>query len=113
MIHLSNPDLTYIKNPERNKIMLMPFHLLKTYIMTDNNHDRREEFCKISIFAKLLETNFSCFAKIGYGCIHAYVCVLKENQRGKNHVGPAGQLDPPGVSGPHRMVIFTRVASSW
>jgi hypothetical protein len=28
-------------------------------------------------------------------------------------VGPAGQLDPPGVSGPHRMVIFTRVASSW
>jgi hypothetical protein len=32
IIHLSNLDLTYIRNPERNKIMFMPFHLLKTYI---------------------------------------------------------------------------------
>jgi hypothetical protein len=31
-IHLSNLDLTYIKNPEWNKIMFVPFHLLKTYI---------------------------------------------------------------------------------
>jgi hypothetical protein len=29
IIHLSNPDLTYIRNPKRNKIMFMPFHLLK------------------------------------------------------------------------------------
>jgi hypothetical protein len=32
IIHLPNPDLIYIRNPERNKIMLVPFHLLKTYI---------------------------------------------------------------------------------
>jgi hypothetical protein len=32
IIHLSNPDLIYIRNPERNKIMLVLFHLLKTYI---------------------------------------------------------------------------------
>jgi hypothetical protein len=32
IIHLSNPDLTYIRNLERNKIMYVPFHLLKTYI---------------------------------------------------------------------------------
>jgi hypothetical protein len=31
IIHLPNPDLTYIRNPERNKIMFMLFHLLKTY----------------------------------------------------------------------------------
>jgi hypothetical protein len=32
IIHLSNPDLIYIRNHERNKIMLVSFHLLKTYI---------------------------------------------------------------------------------
>jgi hypothetical protein len=32
IIHLPNPDLTYIRNPKRNKIMYVPFHLLKTYI---------------------------------------------------------------------------------
>jgi hypothetical protein len=32
IIYLPNPDLTYIRNPERNKIMFVPFHLLKTYI---------------------------------------------------------------------------------
>jgi hypothetical protein len=29
IIHLPNPDLTYIRNPERNKIMYVPFHHLK------------------------------------------------------------------------------------
>jgi hypothetical protein len=29
LIHLPNPDLTYIRNPERNKFIFMPFHLLK------------------------------------------------------------------------------------
>jgi hypothetical protein len=29
IIHLPNPDLTYIRNPERNKIMYVSFHLLK------------------------------------------------------------------------------------
>jgi hypothetical protein len=29
IIHLSNPDLTYIRNPEKNKIMFIPFHLSK------------------------------------------------------------------------------------
>jgi hypothetical protein len=29
IVHLPNPDLTYIGNPERNKIIYMPFHLLK------------------------------------------------------------------------------------
>jgi hypothetical protein len=29
ILHLPNPDLTYIRNPERNKIMYVPFHLLK------------------------------------------------------------------------------------
>jgi hypothetical protein len=33
IIHLSNPDLIYIMNLERNKIMFVSFHLLKTYIM--------------------------------------------------------------------------------
>jgi hypothetical protein len=32
IIQLPNPDLTYIRNPKRNKIMFTPFHLLKTYI---------------------------------------------------------------------------------
>jgi hypothetical protein len=32
IIPLSNPDLIYIRNHERNKIMLALFHLLKTYI---------------------------------------------------------------------------------
>jgi hypothetical protein len=32
IIHLSNTDPTYIRNPERNKIMFVPFHLLKTYL---------------------------------------------------------------------------------
>jgi hypothetical protein len=32
MIHLPNPDLIYITNPERNKILFVSFHLLKTYI---------------------------------------------------------------------------------
>jgi hypothetical protein len=32
IIYLPNPDLIYIRNPETNNIMLVPFHLLKTYI---------------------------------------------------------------------------------
>jgi hypothetical protein len=32
IIHLPNPDLTYIRNLERYKILFMPFHLLKTFI---------------------------------------------------------------------------------
>jgi hypothetical protein len=32
IIHLSNSGLTYIRNPERNKIMFVPFHLLQIYI---------------------------------------------------------------------------------
>jgi hypothetical protein len=31
IIHLPNPDLTYIRNSERNKIMYVPFHLLKNF----------------------------------------------------------------------------------
>jgi hypothetical protein len=78
IIHLPNPDLTYIGNPERNIIMFMTFYLLKTYIRnpslffisfspshlqgnTDGNHDPRAhiyswrgEFCQVSIFAKLV-----------------------------------------------------------
>jgi hypothetical protein len=75
IIHLQNLDLTYIRNPDRNKIMFMPFHLLKNYIRNsslffisfftlpptgkvDGNHDplwpRRVEFCHVSIFAKLV-----------------------------------------------------------
>jgi hypothetical protein len=30
IIYLPNPDLIYIMNPEKNKIMLVTFHLLKT-----------------------------------------------------------------------------------
>jgi hypothetical protein len=29
IIHLPNPYLTYIRNPGKNKIMYVPFHLLK------------------------------------------------------------------------------------
>ena len=29
IIHLPNPDLTYIRNPEREIKLFMPFHLLK------------------------------------------------------------------------------------
>jgi hypothetical protein len=32
IIHFPNPDLIYIRNPERNKIMFVLFHLLKAYI---------------------------------------------------------------------------------
>jgi hypothetical protein len=78
IIHLPNPDLTYIRNPERNKILFMPFHLLETYVRNSSlffisfspshldgnangNHDPRVhicawggEFCQVSIFAKLV-----------------------------------------------------------
>jgi hypothetical protein len=76
IIHLSNLDLTYIRNFERYKIMFMPFHLLETYIRNpsiffifspshlegnaNGNHDPRTHvcawgggFCQVSIFAKL------------------------------------------------------------
>jgi hypothetical protein len=33
IIHLPNPDLTYIRKPKRNKIMFISFHLLETYII--------------------------------------------------------------------------------
>jgi hypothetical protein len=90
-ISLAKPR-SNIKNPERNKIIFIPLHLLKTYIMNpslffisfspshlqgnaDGNHDPRahicvwgSEFCQVlflsSWFIKLLEANFSCFAKI-------------------------------------------------
>jgi hypothetical protein len=62
IIHLPNSDLTYISNPERNKIMFVSFHLLKTYIRNpslffisfspshlqgndDGNHDPRAHIC--------------------------------------------------------------------
>jgi hypothetical protein len=93
IIHLPNTDLTYIMNPERNKIMFMPFHLSKTYIRNPSlffisffhpptyrkttmatmirtrKYARGEvSFAKFlflqSWFAKLLEATFSCFAKI-------------------------------------------------
>jgi hypothetical protein len=72
IIHLPNPDLHYIRNPERNKIMHVPFHLLKNLYQesfsilyffspshiegnNDGNHDPRGgEFCQVSIFAKLV-----------------------------------------------------------
>jgi hypothetical protein len=78
ILHLPNQDLIYIMNPERNKILFMPFHLLKTYIRNpslffisfspshlqgnaDDNHNPRthiyawgDEFCQVSIFAKLV-----------------------------------------------------------
>jgi hypothetical protein len=94
-IHLSNPDLIYIRNPERNKMLFMSFHLLKTYIKNPSLlfisfitlpptgkrrwHPRsvraytREEvsFAKFQFwtcwFAKLLETNFFSMLKLD-GC---------------------------------------------
>jgi hypothetical protein len=38
IIHLPNPDLIYIRNPERNKILFVPFHLEGN---ADGNHDPR------------------------------------------------------------------------
>jgi hypothetical protein len=87
IIHLSNPDLTYIRNPEINKIMFMPFHLLETYIRNPSlffisfftlpprvKHRWQPRSARAymrvgrwflpSWFAKLLEVNFSRFAKI-------------------------------------------------
>jgi hypothetical protein len=93
IIHLPNPDLTYIKNPERNKIMYVPFHLLKNlhqesfsilyffFTVPPREKQRWQPrsariyargevssakflFFLLSSFAKLLEANFSCFAKI-------------------------------------------------
>jgi hypothetical protein len=93
IIHLPNPDLTYIKNPERNKIMYALFHLLKNlhqesfsiiyffFTLPPRGKQRWQprsaariyargevSFVKFlflpSWFAKMLETNFSCFAKI-------------------------------------------------
>jgi hypothetical protein len=76
--HLPNTNVTYIRNPERNKIMFMAFHLLKTYVRiplyslflfspshlegnVDGNHDPRAHICtwgvefrQVSIFAKLV-----------------------------------------------------------
>jgi hypothetical protein len=79
IIHLPNPDLNYIRNPKRNKIMFMPFHLLETYTRNPSlffnsfftlpprgKHRWQPrsarahicawggEFCQVSIFAKLV-----------------------------------------------------------
>jgi hypothetical protein len=78
IIHLPNPDLIYIRNREINKIMLVPFHLLKTYIRNTSllfisfftipptrkrrgNHDPCAhicawggKFCQIFIFTELV-----------------------------------------------------------
>jgi hypothetical protein len=78
IIHLPNPDLIYIRNPERNKILCVPFHLLENlhqesfsilyFFFTlpprgnnDGNHDPRAhicawggEICQVSIFVKLV-----------------------------------------------------------
>jgi hypothetical protein len=93
IIQLPNPDLTYIRNPERNKIMYVPFHLLKNlhqesffilyffFTLSPPGGKQRWQprsaraymrvgvsFAKFlflpSWFAKLLEAIFSCFAKI-------------------------------------------------
>jgi hypothetical protein len=92
IIHLPNSDLTYIRNPERNKIMFIPFHLenlhqesfsilyfffhpptYREMPMTTTIRPRiyacgEVSFAKfvflLSWFAKLLGANFSCFAKI-------------------------------------------------
>jgi hypothetical protein len=74
IIHLPNPDLTYIRNLER-KIIVMPFHLLKNLRLesfsilyfffhppetlmatTIRAHicAWRDEFCQIFIFVKLV-----------------------------------------------------------
>jgi hypothetical protein len=65
IIHLPNTDLTYIRNPKRNKIMFVSFHLLKTYIRNPSllfisfltppprGNRRWQQFCYVSIFAKL------------------------------------------------------------
>jgi hypothetical protein len=87
VIHLSNPDLTYIRNVARETKLLLHFHLLKTYRESfsilylffhppnhaNTNTDRRAyisaggEFCQVFIFAKLgyqtVEDQFSCFTK--------------------------------------------------
>jgi hypothetical protein len=84
IIHLINLDLTYIRNPEREKIMFVSFHLLKTYIknrslfypptyretpMATTIRARTYACGEVSFakflflpswFAKLLEVNFSC-----------------------------------------------------
>jgi hypothetical protein len=78
IIHLPNTDLTYIKNPERNKIMYVSFHLLKNlqqesfsilyffFTLPPRGKQRWQprsgahicawggEFCQVSIFAKLV-----------------------------------------------------------
>jgi hypothetical protein len=77
IIDSPNPDLTYIRNPKRNKILFIPFHLLKTYIRNPSLffiffhpptyrdtpmattirahiYARGGEFCQVSIFAKLV-----------------------------------------------------------
>jgi hypothetical protein len=93
IIHLPNPDLTYIRNPKRNKIMYVPLHLLKKltsgillyslFLFHPPTHRETTmattirariyahgevSFAKFlflpSWFAELLEANFSCFAKI-------------------------------------------------
>jgi hypothetical protein len=59
---------TYIRNPSLFFISFSPSHLEGN---NDGYHDPRAhicawggEFCQVSIFTKLVETNFSCFAKI-------------------------------------------------
>jgi hypothetical protein len=85
-IDLSNADLTYIRNPKRNKILFMLFHLLKTYIMNPSlffifftlsptgkhrwqprsarAYIRAGRWVLPSWFVKLLEGKFSYFVKI-------------------------------------------------
>jgi hypothetical protein len=64
----STPRKTYIRNLSLFFISFSFSHLKGN---NDGNHDPRAhicawggEFCQVSIFAKLLEANFSCFAKI-------------------------------------------------
>jgi hypothetical protein len=87
IIHLPNPDLTYIRNPQINKIWFMPVHLLEIYIRNASlffisfftlpprgkhrwqprsarAYMRVGRWVLPSWFDKLLEDNFSRFAKI-------------------------------------------------
>jgi hypothetical protein len=88
IIHLPNTDLTYIRNPERNKIFLCPstpwkltsgILLYSLFLFSPSHLEGNADGTRIyargevsfakflflpSWFAKLLEGNFSRFAKI-------------------------------------------------
>jgi hypothetical protein len=111
VIHLPNLDLTYTRNPERNKIMFMLFHLLKTcmripslllFLFSPSHLPRNNDANhKLRAYIYALEAVFSQVAK---KCLlpNCWRCIFnvfaKKNQRWQIDLSNSRRCSSPRVS---------------